>query len=121
MTADARLLESAFLTVAEAALTGESESVLKVVGGSAAPLPLGDRTNMVFSGTAITRGRGLAVVTATGMATEIGQIATLLRETKEERTPLQREVDLVGRMLGVAVVVIAVVVVAAVAADLRGT
>ena len=67
-TADARLLESAFLTVAEAALTGESESVLKVVGGSAAAAPLADRTDMVFSGTAVTRGRGLAVVTATGMA-----------------------------------------------------
>jgi magnesium-transporting ATPase (P-type) len=69
---------------------------------------------MVFSGTAVTRGRGRAVVTATGMDTEMGRIAALLGRTEEERTPLQREVDLVGRTLGLAVIAIAVVVVAAI-------
>jgi calcium-translocating P-type ATPase len=66
---------------------------------------------MVFSGTAVTRGRGRAIVTATGMRTEMGRIAGMLGETEEEPTPLQREIDLVGRTLGIAVVVIAAVVV----------
>jgi P-type Ca2+ transporter type 2C len=95
--------------------------VLKDSATLPAPAPLGDRTNMVFSGTAVTRGRGQAVVTATGMATEMGRIAALLGRTTEERTPLQREVDLVGRTLGIAVIAIAVVVVAAilVTSDIR--
>ncbi|HEX3290048.1 MAG TPA: cation-translocating P-type ATPase, partial [Gaiella sp.] len=109
-----RLVEVASLMVAEAALTGESEPVLK----DTAPLPgraaLGDRINMVFDGTAVTRGRGRAVVTATGMGTETGHIARLLSATEEQRTPLQREVARVGRMLGIAVVAIAAVVVAAI-------
>jgi Ca2+-transporting ATPase len=75
---------------------------------------LGDRLNMVFSGTAVTRGRGRAVVTGTGMATEMGRIAQLLGETEEEPTPLQREIALVGRTLGIAVVVVAAIVVAAI-------
>jgi P-type Ca2+ transporter type 2C len=70
---------------------------------------------MVFSGSAVTRGRGRAAVTATGMATEMGRIAALLGRTTEERTPRQREVDLVGRTLGIAVIAIAVVVVVAAA------
>ncbi len=122
VTADGRLLQAASLTVAEAALTGESEPVLKDVGTLSEPAALGDRVNMVFSGTAVTRGRGRAVVTATGMATEIGRIATLLGRTEEERTPLQREMDLVGRTLGVAVIVIAVIVVGAIllTSDIEG-
>jgi P-type Ca2+ transporter type 2C len=112
--ADGRLLQVASLSVAESSLTGESEPVLKDGSTLPAPVPLGDRTNMVFSGTAVTRGRGRAVVTATGMATEMGRIAALLGRTEEERTPLQREVDLVGRTLGIAVIAIAVVVVAAI-------
>jgi Ca2+-transporting ATPase len=112
--ADGRLIEVASLQVAESSLTGESEPVLKDSPALPAPAPLGDRTNMAFSGTAVTRGRGRAVVTATGMGTEMGRIATLLGRTQEERTPLQREVDLVGRTLGIAVVAIAVVVVAAI-------
>jgi Ca2+-transporting ATPase len=111
---DGRLIQAASLQVAESSLTGESEPVLKDSSTLPAPAPLGDRTNMVFSGTAVTRGRGRAVVTATGMATEMGRIAALLGRTEEERTPLQREIDLVGRVLGIAVVVIAVVVVAAI-------
>ena len=71
--------------MAEASLTGESEPVLKDVAPIAEPVGLGDRVNMVFSGTAVARGRGRAVVTATGMATEIGNIAALLGRTGEQR------------------------------------
>ncbi len=112
--ADARLAEVASLSVAEASLTGESEAVLKQVMTLAGPAGLGDRLNMVFNGTGVTRGRGRAIVTATGMGTEMGNVARLLGRTVEERTPLQREVDRIGRMLGLAVIVIAVVVVAAI-------
>jgi len=111
VAADARLVEAASLTVAEAALTGESEPVLKDVAVIEGPAGLGDRLNMVFNGTAVTRGRGRAVVTATAMATEMGRVAELLGGTEEERTPLQREVAAIGRMLGIAVVLIAAVVV----------
>ncbi|MGH2701712.1 MAG: cation-translocating P-type ATPase [Actinomycetota bacterium] len=114
VSADGRLLEAASLTVAEASLTGESEPVLKEDSTLSGPVPLGDRVNMVFSGTAVTRGRGRAVVTGTGMATEMGRIAVLLGETEEEPTPLQREIDNVGRTLGIAVLVVAAVVVAAI-------
>ena len=121
VAADARLVEAASLTVAEASLTGESEAVLKDVDSIAEPVGLGDRVNMVFSGTAVVRGRGRAVVTATAMATEMGTVARLLGETEAQATPLQREVDRIGRMLGIAVIVIAAVVVGAIllTADLR--
>ena len=121
VAADGRLVEAASLTVAEASLTGESEAVLKDVGSIAEPVGLGDRVNMVFSGTAVVRGRGRAVVTATGMATEMGNIARLLGRTEEQATPLQREVDRIGRMLGIAVIAIAIVVVGAIllTADIR--
>ena len=114
VSADARLVEAASLTVAEASLTGESEAVLKDVAPLAEPAGLGDRVNMVFDGTAVTRGRGRAVVTATGMSTEMGNIARLLGRTEEQSTPLQREVDRIGRMLGIAVIAIAAVVVTAI-------
>ena len=122
VSADGRLLRSAALTVAEASLTGESEPVLKEGTTLTEPAPLGDRLNMVFSGTAVTRGRGRAVVTATGMKTEMGRIAGLLGSTEEERTPLQREIDLVGRTLGIAVILIALVVVGAIllTSDIQG-
>ncbi|HET6952670.1 MAG TPA: cation-translocating P-type ATPase [Acidimicrobiales bacterium] len=112
--ADARLVEVAALTVAEASLTGESDAVLKDAAALAEPAGLGDRVNMVFNGTAVTRGRGRAVVTATGMATEMGRVARLLGTTAEEQTPLQREIGYIGRMLGLVVVGIAVVVIAAI-------
>lgn len=112
--ADARLVQASTLLVQEASLTGESEAVLK----STAPLPqpgaLAERKNMVFKGTAVAQGNGLAVVTATGMDTEMGTIAHLLNTTPEQATPLQKEVHQIGRMLGLAVIVIASVVVAAV-------
>ncbi|HET7760432.1 MAG TPA: cation-translocating P-type ATPase [Gaiellaceae bacterium] len=121
VAADARLVEAASLTVAEAALTGESEPVLKDVEALSEPAELAERVNMVFSGTAVARGRGRAIVTATGMATEMGKVARLLGSTVEQPTPLEREVDHLGRMLGLAVIVIAAVVVAAIllTADLR--
>jgi potassium/sodium efflux P-type ATPase len=114
VAADARLLEAASLSVSEASLTGESEAVAKEVAALPEPAGLADRVNMVFDGTAVTRGRGRAIVTATGMATEMGNIARLLVSTEEARTPLQREVDHIGRALGLAVLVIAAVVVAAI-------
>ncbi|MGE5227849.1 MAG: cation-translocating P-type ATPase [Planctomycetaceae bacterium] len=114
ISADGRLVEAASLTVSEASLTGESEPIVKEVGTLPEPVPLADRVNMVFSGTAVTRGRGSVLVTSTGMRTEMGRIAALLERTGEERTPLQREVDLIGRVLGAAVIAIAVVVILAI-------
>ncbi len=110
--ADARVAEAASLYVAEASLTGESEAVPKGTAPIADGAAVGDRANMVFNGTAVIRGRGRAVVTATGMNTEMGSVARLLGATEQQRTPLQREVDRIGRMLGGAVAVITMVVVA---------
>ena len=112
VAADARLLSSAGLEVSEAALTGLSEPVLKDAATLAEPTVLGDQTNMVFKGTAITKGAGRAVVTATAMATQTGQIAGLVRTVDNETTPLQREVARASRLLGIGVLVIAVVVIA---------
>jgi Ca2+-transporting ATPase len=109
--ADARLVESAALQTAEAALTGESLPVTKDAASIDDEVPLGDRHNMVFSGTAATYGHGKALVTATGMRTEMGRIAGLLKETPHETTPLQRELDRTGKMLGVVVVAIAIVMI----------
>jgi magnesium-transporting ATPase (P-type) len=120
--ADARLVKAVALRVQEASLTGESAAVLKDAATLAAPAALGDRLDMVFKGTAVVQGAGRAVVTATGMGTEMGAIAALLEATEAEPTPLQVEVGRIGRMLGLAVVVIATVVVATVLAisDIRG-
>lgn len=116
VSADGRLVEASTLMVAEASLTGESEPVIKETRPIAAEVELGDRVNMVFNGTAVTRGRGRAVVTSTGMQTEMGAIARLLGLTEDEDTPLQREVGQIGRMLGIAVIGIAVIVVGAILA-----
>ncbi len=110
--ADARLVQATSLRVQEASLTGESEAVLKATDSLPAPAALGDQRGMVFKGTAVVQGAGRAVVTATGMATQMGRIATLLEATAAEPTPLEEEVARIGRTLGLAVVVIAVVVVA---------
>ena len=120
--ADGRLVESTALQTAEAALTGESLPVTKDTQAIADDVPLGDRHNMVFSGTAATYGHGTAVVTATGMRTEMGRIAGLLKETHDEATPLQRELDRTGKMLGIVVVVIAIVMIATIiiVEDVRG-
>lgn len=109
--ADARLLKSAALRIQEASLTGESEPVLKNPATLSAKAPLGDRTNMVWKGTAVTQGTGRAVVTATGMKTQMGAIAEMLHITKADVTPLQREIGHIGKVLGLAVIVIAAVVV----------
>jgi Ca2+-transporting ATPase len=108
--ADARLIESAALQTAEAALTGESLPVTKSIEPIAEDdVPLGDRSNMIFSGTAATYGHGKAIVTATGMQTEMGRIAGLLEQTPDEATPLQRELDRTGKVLGLVVIAIAIV------------
>jgi P-type Ca2+ transporter type 2C len=109
--ADARLIGSTALQTMEASLTGESVPVSKDVSPVEEEVGLGERRNMVFSGTASTYGRGKAVVTATGMHTELGNIAGLLSRTEEQTTPLQKELDRVGKLLGGIVIIIAVVVV----------
>ena len=109
--ADARLLQSTALQTAEAALTGESLPVSKDVAAVNGEVGLGDRSNMLFSGTAATYGRGKAVVTATGMQTEMGRIAGMLKDAPAETTPLQEELDRVGKRLGLVVVTIAVVMI----------
>ncbi|MDT0575961.1 cation-translocating P-type ATPase [Croceicoccus sp. F390] len=109
--ADARLLTAAALHVQEASLTGESQAVLKSADAVPSPAPLAERTSMVFKGTAVVQGSGRAIVTATGMATEMGSIAAMLEATTQEPTPLQREVARIGRTLGMAVIIIALVVV----------
>ena len=98
--ADARLIQSTALQTAEAALTGESLPVSKDIAPITEEAGLGDRHNMIFSGTAATYGRGRAVVTATGMQTEMGRIAGMLKEAPDETTPLQKELDRVGKLLG---------------------
>jgi len=101
--ADCRLLEAESLCVDEAALTGESMPVEKVAGlcleGS---VPLADRRNMIYLGTAVREGRATAVVTHTGMQTELGRIAGMLQQVKREATPLQRRLDRFGRSMAVA-------------------
>ncbi len=100
VAADARLLAADELVAVEAALTGESTPVSKDAGVVLeVSTPLADRRNMVFAGTHIGAGAGLAIVTATGMETELGHIAGMLAETGDERTPLQRRLDQVGRQL----------------------
>lgn len=113
--ADARLFSASALRVQEASLTGESDAVAKDPGRLTGPVPLGDRRNMVFKGTAVTRGVGRAVVTGTGMATEVGRIATLLDETQDEPSPLQVEIAKISKALGLLVILIAVGVMAVVA------
>ncbi len=109
--ADARLVQATSLRLQEASLTGESEAVLKDCATLPTSAALGDRLDMVFKGTAVAQGTGRGVVTAIGMDTEMGAIAEMLEATVEEATPLEKEVGRIGRMLGIAVVIIAVVVV----------
>ncbi len=99
--ADARICESAMLESLESALTGESVPVRKQTDPVKDTATLGGMTNMVFSGTSITNGAGKAVVVATGMNTEIGSIAESIDAVVEDRTPLQKSLDTLGRRLGV--------------------
>jgi Ca2+-transporting ATPase len=120
--ADARVVEVAALQTAEAALTGESLPVAKGTAPLPGEAPLGDRENMVFSGTAASYGHGKAVVTATGSRTEIGRVAGLLHDTPDEPTPLQRELDRTGKILGLVVIGLAFVMTATmiIVGDVRG-
>ena len=99
--ADGRLLESASLKIEEAALTGESVPVNKTAEALAAEgdVPLGDRKNMCYMGSTVVYGRGSAVITATGMDTEMGKIAGVLARTEQEETPLQRKLNQLGKTL----------------------
>ncbi|MDQ1354500.1 MAG: P-type Ca2+ transporter type [Acidobacteriota bacterium] len=109
--ADCRLVESVNLRIQEATLTGESVPVEKHSRALAGmDLPLGDRRNMAYMGTVVTFGRGKAIVTATGMNTELGKIANLLQEVGQEHTPLQQRLDHLGRTLAVAGIAIAVLI-----------
>jgi Ca2+-transporting ATPase len=101
--ADARLVESAMLKLDESSLTGESVPVdqnAEVILDDDAPL--GDRVNMVHMGSSVTYGRGVAVVVATGMSTQMGKIAAMLQEAEQETTPLQQKLEVLGKKLGVA-------------------
>ncbi|MGB3867674.1 MAG: cation-translocating P-type ATPase [Xanthobacteraceae bacterium] len=112
--ADGRLIEATALQTTEAALTGESVPVLKETAPLAGSGELGEQHNMVFSSTTVVYGHGRAVITTTGMATEIGRIAGLLQKAPDEITPLQKELARVGKALAVAVVAIAIVMIGAI-------
>jgi Ca2+-transporting ATPase len=120
--ADSRLIHSVSLHAAEGALTGESVPVAKDASRITGEVGLGDRSNMMFTGTAATSGHGTAVVVATGMQTEMGRIAGLLKQTKAETTPLQRQLARIGKLLGIIVVAIAIVMIATIllVEDVRG-
>lgn len=110
--ADARLLDAVNLKVDEAALTGESVAVDKTTAALSAERAIGDRTNMVHAGTAVAYGRGRGVVVATGLGTEVGTIAELLRTVETGRTPLQQNLDRVGAVLARAALVLVLLVAA---------
>ncbi|MHB1161359.1 MAG: cation-translocating P-type ATPase [Chloroflexota bacterium] len=116
--ADGRVLEVANLRIEEAPLTGESVPVDKGVGLLAADTPLADQRNMVFMGTTVTYGRATAVVTGTGMGTQLGRIARMIQSVESEPTPLQRRLDSLGRTLAAAA--LAIVAIVFVAGLLRG-
>ncbi|CDR30987.1 Calcium-transporting ATPase lmo0841 [Acholeplasma oculi] len=118
--ADVRILESINLKTDESALTGEPIPVEKTTDAiQKSEVPLGDRTNLAFMGTVVTYGRGLAIVTSTGMNTEIGKIASMLSSTEAESTPLQKNIAKLGKTLAlIALIVVAVIFLIQV---LRGT
>lgn len=101
IAADARLIEAVNLKTNEAALTGESAPVEKINTTIQDEVGIGDRHNLVYMGTAVINGRGSAVVTATGMATEFGKIASLLQAVKTERTPLEINLDRTGKWIAI--------------------
>ena len=107
--ADGRVLESASLKVDESALTGESIGVDKISAPLTGELPLGDRRNMVFSGSYVTYGRGVFLVTGIGMNTEVGKIAGLLKNTSEKKTPLQINLDRFGKKLSMIILLLCAV------------
>jgi Ca2+-transporting ATPase len=110
LPADGRLIESANLRVEEAALTGESVPVEKVTTPLSTGLSTGDQFNMVFMGTTAVYGRGTAVVTSTGMSTQLGNIAHMLQQTEQEATPLQRRMAELGKWLAIGALIICALV-----------
>jgi len=108
--ADARIIEAVNLKTLESSLTGESVPVRKENKVMKVKTQLADRINMVFSGTVVTNGRGRAVVTGTGMDTQIGKIAGLIQSAKTEMTPLQKKLKSLGKMLGILVIIICFIV-----------
>lgn len=105
VTADGRILDNFSLQVNESSLTGESTNIDKLDTTFEKEVPLGDRVNMVYSSALVTYGRANVLVTATGMDTEIGKIATLMNETKERRTPLQVSLDQFSSRLATAILI----------------
>lgn len=103
--ADGRILENASMKVDESALTGESLGVEKTTEAIAGEVPLGDRTNMVYSGSFLTYGRGTFLVTEVGMNTEVGKIASLLKAAEEKKTPLQVNLDQFGKKLSMIILI----------------
>lgn len=109
--ADGRLIDGANLRVQEASLTGESQPVDKTIEALTAPnLPIADRHNMIYMGTAVTYGHGLAVVTATGMNTELGHIAAAIQTAKPSPTLLQQRLDQFGKHLAIAIVILILII-----------
>ena len=111
MSADGRLLESHSLQMNESSLTGESLPVDKITNIiEQNDLPIGDRRNMVFSGSFVTNGRAKVIITSIGMQTEIGKIAHLLGQAKEKKTPLQVNLDQFGKKLAFAIIIICIAI-----------
>ena len=106
--ADGRVIKSHHLQVVEAILTGESSASIKITDPLPTGTPLADRENMVYKGTRVIQGKGEMVVTATGLETEIGAIASTLKKTKEEKTPLQKKTDKLAKMLGGVIITICI-------------
>lgn len=110
VVADARIIENFSLQVNESSLTGESTNVDKRDMDTDEDLPLADRINMVYSGSLVTYGRAVAVVTGTGMDTEIGKIAALMNQTKEKKTPLQVSLDQFSKKLAITIMIVCLIV-----------
>ncbi len=109
ISADGRILENFSIKVNESSLTGESVSVEKEIMELSQEVPIGDRKNMVFSGSFVTYGRASYVVTNIGMETEIGKVAQLLKNTQEKKTPLQQNLDNFGKKLSIIIIIVCAV------------
>ena len=110
ISADGRILENFSIKVNESSLTGESVSVEKEIMELSQEVPIGDRKNMVFSGSFVTYGRASYIVTNIGMETEIGKVAQLLKNTQEKKTPLQQNLDNFGKKLSLIIIIVCAVV-----------
>ncbi|MER1985869.1 MAG: cation-translocating P-type ATPase [Solibacillus sp.] len=111
ISADGRMIESYSLQINESSLTGESLAIDKIANTiHETEIALGDKRNMVFSGSFVTNGRGKAVVTSIGMATEIGKIASLLDNAQEKKTPLQVSLDRFGKRLAIGIIIICLII-----------